>query len=104
MNENYSANVQSLTRHHVCDPDHLGVIVDEQLSHTALSVHQEAISPPFLGQRGLVTRGNQSVQLPLATAHQLDKLRNESEEYVARSDPRRGKALVHIVRRAERTG
>lgn len=57
--------------------DHLGVVVDEQLGHTALSVHQEAISPPFLGQRGLVTRGNQRVQLPLATAHQLDKLRGE---------------------------
>lgn len=60
------------------------MIVDEQFGHTTLSVHQEAIPPPFLGQRGLVTRGNQRVQLSLATAHQLDKLRNESEEDVSR--------------------
>lgn len=63
-------------------PD-LGVIVDEQLGHATLAVHQKAISPPFLGQRGLVTRGNQRVQLSLATTHQLDKLGNDSGEYVS---------------------
>ncbi len=58
--------------------DHLGVVVDEQFGNTTLSVHQEAISSPFLSERGLVTRGNQCVQLTLAATHQLHKLKEKS--------------------------
>lgn len=54
---------------------HLGVVVNKQFSNTALSVHQEAISPPLLGERRLVTRGDQRVQLHLTTTHQLHKLK-----------------------------
>lgn len=63
--------------------DHLGVVVDEKLGDTTLSVHQEAISSSFLSERGLVTRGNQCVQLALAATHQLHKLmRKKSREFL----------------------
>lgn len=58
------------------------MVVDEQFGNTALSVHQEAISSPFLGEGRLVTRGDQSVQLALATTHQLHKLKEKSREIV----------------------
>lgn len=61
--------------------DHLWVVVYEQFGDTTLSVHQEAISSPFLGERRLVTRGNQRVQLALATTHQLHKLEKKSERF-----------------------
>lgn len=63
--------------------DHLGVVIDEQLGDTTLSVHQEAISSSFLSERGLVTRGNQCIQLALAATHQLHKLmRKTSREFL----------------------
>lgn len=52
-------------------PSHLDVVGTAVLGHSALTVHQEAVPPPLLGQSVLVALSDVAVQLALLIADGL---------------------------------
>lgn len=52
-------------------PSHLGVVDTAVLGYGTLTVHQEAVPPPLLGQGVLVALGDVVVQLALLIADGL---------------------------------
>lgn len=56
-------------------PSHLAVVGTAVLGHGTLTVHQEAVPPPLLGQSVLVALSDVVVQLALLVADGLHILR-----------------------------
>lgn len=61
------------------DSSHLAVVGTAVLGYGTLTVHQEAVPPPLLGQCVLVALGDVAVQLALLIADGLHILRRGRE-------------------------
>lgn len=71
--------VISANRKWICS--HLAVVGVAVLGHGALTVHQEAVPPPLLGQGVLVALGDVAVQLALLVADGLHVLQREKNQH-----------------------